>query len=41
MNGYIYVWIHALPEHQAKPIYPMIDLQDILKDLDFRATTIH
>lgn len=41
MNGYIYVWIHALPEHQEKPIYPMIDFSPIMSSLEYRATTIH
>lgn len=41
MNGYIYVWIHALEEHQSKPTYPMIDLSPITKDLEYRARTIH
>lgn len=26
-NGYIYVWIHAMEEHQQQPIYPMMDLK--------------
>ena len=41
MNGYIYVWIHALPEHQEKPIYPMIDFKEVIGDFEFRARTIH
>ena len=41
MNGYIYVWIHAMPEHLEKPIYPMIDFKEVIKDFEFRAKTVH
>lgn len=41
MNGYVYVWIHALPEHQKVPQYPMIDFHEVTKDLEYRARTIH
>lgn len=41
MNGYIYVWIHALKEHQSSPIYPMIDVSSVTNELEYRARTIH
>lgn len=41
VNGYIYVWIHALAEHQTKPIYPMIDISSVTNSLQYRAQTIH
>lgn len=41
MNGFIYVWIHSLPEHQDKPIYPMIDVHETTKNLEYRGRIIH
>lgn len=41
MNGYVYVWIHAMEEHQQQPIYPMLDFKSIMSNLEYRATTIH
>ena len=41
VNGFIYVWIHAMPEHQSKPTYPMLDISSLTKDLQYRAKTVH
>ena len=41
MNGYIYVWIHALPEYYDTPLYPMIDFKEVLQPLEYRARTVH
>lgn len=41
MNGYIYVWIHALEEHQQKPFYPMMNLESMQRRMEYRARTLH
>ena len=41
LNGYVYVWIHAMEQHQQTPQYPMLDLSPITKNFEYRATAIH
>ena len=41
MNGYVYVWIHALEEFSMKPEYPMLNVSGFLNSLKFRGTTEH
>ena len=41
MNGFIYVWIHAMEEHQNEPLWPMMDITSITKHQEYRARTLH
>ena len=41
INGFIYVWIHAMAEHQGSPIYPMLDVTAITGSQHYRAKTLH
>jgi cholesterol 7-desaturase len=41
MNTYIYIWIHALEEHQNKPEYPMLDISNFIRKLTYRGQTEH
>lgn len=41
MNGYIYIWIHAVEEHQTEPVFPMIDVSGFISKLTYRGQTEH
>jgi hypothetical protein len=41
INGYIYVWVHAMEEYRENPIYPLINVEPFLKNLEYRGKTEH
>lgn len=41
MNGFIYVWIHALEKYQNTPLYPMLNVEEMSKSMEYRAKTLH
>lgn len=41
MNGFIYVWVHALEKYQNTPLYPMLNIEEVSKTMEYRAKTLH
>jgi cholesterol 7-desaturase len=41
VNGYIYVWVHAMEEYRENPIYPLINVEPIKNGLYYRGKTEH
>lgn len=41
INGYIYIWVHALDEFKEKPIYPLVNVESFINPLEYRGKTEH
>lgn len=41
VNGYIYIWVHALDEFKEKPIYPLVNVESFINTLEYRGKTEH
>lgn len=41
MNGYIYLWIHSMPEHKDTPLYEPFEIGEFTRKLEYRGFSMN